>query len=292
MSDKQPGAPGIPEPANAREIEYWNSPAARTWSDRYEPIDRLLEGLTRKAMEFAAPAAGERVLDIGCGSGTTLLELATRVGRHGRVLGADVAQASVARARERIGQSDLPQADVVLADAATHVFEPGAFDLAFSRFGVMFFADPVAAFANVRRALKPSGRLALTVFRTPQENRWASGPAAVIRPLVPPVPTPGPEDPGQFSWADPARVRRILEGAGFRDVSLTPHDPEIRLAGPGGAAQAAAFMMTVGPAVRATQASPELTEPVRQAMETFFASVEGPQGIVLPGGVWLIAARA
>jgi SAM-dependent methyltransferase len=103
----------------------------------------------------------------------------------------------------------------LLADGAGHTFTPGSVDLVFSRLGVMFFSDPTTAFANVRRAVKAGGRLALAVFRTPRENPWPHGPIDAVRHLLPPIPTPGPEDPGPFSWADPARVRRILEGAGF-----------------------------------------------------------------------------
>ena len=287
MADRQAG------PSSPSEAEYWNSAATRSWADRHEPIDRLFAGLTRVALDLAAPGPGERAIDIGCGSGTTVLELAARVGPGGHVLGADISRHSVARARERIAAAGLRQAEVVLADVSTHAFAPGSFDLAFSRFGVMFFADPTASFANLRPAMQPGGRLALTVFRAREENRWVTDQMAAVQHLLPPITPPGPEQPGQFSWADPARVHRILEGAGFRDVSLTPHDPPIRLAGPGGAADAADFAMHVGPAVRATlAASASEREAVRSGLEAFFRSQDGPQGIVLPGAIWVVRARA
>jgi len=157
----------------------------------------------------------------------------------------------------------------------------------------MFFADPVATFANIRKAMKPDGRLALAVFRTPQENKWATAALAAVRHLLPPITPPGPEEPGQFSWGDAARVHRILETAGFQDVSLTPHDPAMPLAGRGGAAEAASFMLRVGPVVRATSdASEEQRKEVRAALEAFFRSHEGPQGIVLQGAIWIVTARA
>jgi SAM-dependent methyltransferase len=185
------------------------------------------------------------------------------------------------------------RAEAILADVSVHPFPPASLDLVFSRFGVMFFSDPTAAFANVRGAVKPAGRLAFAVFRTARENLWPNGPLDAVRHLLPPIPTPGPEDPGPFSWADPARVHRILEGAGFRDVSLTPLDPKIRLAGPGGTAEATDFMMTFGPLTRILPGlSAEQREAVRAELAAFFRRHDGPQGIVLPAANWIVQARA
>lgn len=278
---------------NAREAEYWNSVATRAWANRHEPIDALFAGLTQVALDQAAPQHGEHVLDVGCGSGTTLLELAARVGSRGHVLGADIAQASVERARERIAASGLANAKAILADVSTHAFAPKQFDLVFSRFGVMFFADPTATFTRLRAAVKPGGRLTLAVFRGADRNPWATAPIASVRHLLPPAASPRPEDPGQFSWADPARIDRILGGAGFRDVSLTPHHPAMRLAEPGGVERAVQFTMSVGPGVRATLgASDAMREAVRAGLHAFFQQLDGPQGIVLPGAIWIVKARA
>jgi SAM-dependent methyltransferase len=179
-----------------------------------------------------------------------VLELAARVGPDGHVLGADVSNQSVARARQRIAAAGLRHADAIVADVSCHAFAPNTLDLVASRFGVMFFSDPRAAFANVRRAMKPGARLALAVFRAASGGLWPHGPLDAVRHLLPPIPTPGPEEPGPFSWADPTRVHRILESAGFREVSLTPVDPVIRLASTGEAAEAADFVMVLGPLTR------------------------------------------
>jgi ubiquinone/menaquinone biosynthesis C-methylase UbiE len=287
MTDRQTGSP------NAREVQYWNSAHTRPWTDEYEAIDRLFAGLTRVALDHAEPKLGERVIDIGCGSGTTVLELAARVGPSGYVLGADVSKPSVAKARERIGAANARQAEIMLCDVSTHTFPANSFDLVFSRFGIMFFADPVATFANIRKAMKSDGRLALAVFRTPQENKWATAALAAVRHLLPPITPPGPEEPGQFSWADAARVHRILESAGFKNISLTPHDLAMPLAGRGGAAEAVSFLSRVGAVARAmSDASEQQKREVRATLEAFFKSHEGPQGVVLPGAIWVVTARA
>jgi len=273
--------------------EYWNSPATRPWAEQHERQDRALAGLATALLELAAAQPGERALDIGCGAGTTVLALAAQVGSSGYVLGADISDQSAARARERIATAGLGQAEVICADVATHAFAGGSFDLAFSRLGVMFFEDPTAAFANVRRAMKPEGRVALAVFRTPRENPWPNAPLEAVRHLLPPMTTPSPDEPGMFSWADPASVRRILERAGFRETSLTPVDVVMELTGSGGAAEAAEFAMLFGPLTRLL---PVLPPPqhgaVRAALERFFESYATQQRVALPAAFWVVQARA
>src|SRR6266446_4265285 len=271
------------------EAEYWRSAATRAWAEQHERQDRALAGLAEATLGLAAPRLGEQVLD----SGTTVLELAGRVGPNGHVLGADISQRSVARARERVAAAGLRQAEIICADAATHPFAPGSLDLAFSRLGVMFFSDPVAAFANIRRAMKPEGRLALAVFRKPEENPWPNAPLDAVRHLLPPLTPAAREGPGMFSWGDPARVHHILKDAGFGEVSLKPVDLEYQLAGAGGAAEAAEFALLFGPLTRILPGLPrEQHEAVRLALEAFFDNHVTPQGVTLPAAFWVVQARA
>ena len=286
MADHQAGI------GNAAQIEFWNSAATRAWADQYARMDRAVAALTKDLLDLAAPQPGERVLDIGCGPGTTVLKLAKHVGPGGHVLGADVSEPSVVRARERIAAAGLRHAEVIVADASVHPFPPDSFELTFSRFGIMFFSDPVAAFANVRRAMKPGGRLTLAVFRPASETLWPNAPLEAARHLLPPIPTLGPEEPGPFSWADPARMHRILEGAGFREVSLTPLDPVIQLAGPAGEAEAAHFVMTMGPLARVLPSlSAAQRENVRATLEVYFKGHATSRGVVLPAANWVVRAR-
>ena len=278
---------------NASQIDYWNSEATRGWSERHEPIDRLFADMTRVLLDFAAPKPGEQVLDIGCASGTTLLEIAPRVAPGGHVFGADIAARSVARARERIAAAGVTNAEAHVADASTYDFAAARFDLAFSRFGVMFFVDPVATFTHLRRALKPSGRAAFAAWRSPRDNAGFTAPRAAIAHLLPPIEPPGPEEPGQFAWANPDRIHRILDGAGFHKVTLTPHDFPLQIAAPGQPGQAIEFVLQMGPVGAAIRdATPETQAEIRATLERFFAPHVTPQGIHLPGAIWLVAARA
>jgi SAM-dependent methyltransferase len=278
--------------ANASQIDYWNSDATRWWSERHESIDRMLGAITEQVLEMIAPQTGERVLDIGCATGTTVLAIAERVGADGHVLGIDIAERSVARAKDRIAAAGVGNAEAIVADASVHDFPPRAFDLMFSRFGVMFFVDPAATFAHLHRSLASDGRFAAMAFRSRQENVWAAGPAAALRDILPAEPPPDPEAPGQFAWASEERVRRILGNAGFRDVTLTKLDPVFRLAEPGDAAGAAERLLTIGPVARiAREMPPERRSALLPRLEAYFREKEGPDGIALPGAIWLVRAR-
>jgi SAM-dependent methyltransferase len=269
---------------------FWNSEATRRWVTEQARIDRLMAGVTDAALAAAAPKRGERVLDVGCGTGTTVLRLAEGVGPSGRVLGVDISEQQLALARRRVVAANANQAQLILDDAATHHFAPETFDLGFSRFGVMFFADPVAAFRNIRGAMKRSRRLLLAVFRSGPENPWATASVAAISHLVPPLAPLGPEEPGQFSWSDPARVKRILDGAGFHNVVLTPLDLSFLMGR--NAAEAAEFATFIGQGARLLYGQPDETrQAARVAFEAFFKPHEGPNGVTLPGALWLVSAQ-
>ena len=193
---------------NTDQADYWNGPAGRRWMERQDTQDILLAPISELSFDRAHPEKGERVVDIGCGCGATTIELGRRVGPTGYVLGLDISAPMLGRARER-APADLPL-EFVLADATVHSFEPGRSDLLFSRFGVMFFADPAVSFANMRKALRTGGRLAFACWREPRQNPWMMIALQEAYKHVPRLPEMGPEDPGPFSFASEQRVRRIL----------------------------------------------------------------------------------
>jgi SAM-dependent methyltransferase len=275
-------------PSNTADAAYWNSPATRVWATGHARIDAIFAPVLAAALEAAAPRPGERALDIGCGSGTSVLALAEAVGPGGQVLGADIATESVAVARRRIAEAGLAQAAVLLGDAGSHPFPPGGFDLLFSRFGVMFFDPPVAAFRNLRAALRPGGRFCAAAFRAAAENPWVTAPAAALRPLVPPQPPAEPDTPGQFGWAREAHVRVILDGAGFTEIAPTPRDLSFRLGED--AAGAAETAMSIGQGARALLGADLATR--EAAREACFRPHEGPEGVTLDAAIWIVTARA
>jgi SAM-dependent methyltransferase len=274
---------------NADQIEFWNGPVGRSWVDLQETWDVVLAPVLATAIARADPRAGERVIDIGCGCGASTIALARLVGPGGRVLGVDISRPMLERATERRPR-ELP-IELVLGDATTYPFAPGEFDLLFSRFGVMFFADPTRAFSNLRSALGPGGRLAFACFRTPRENPFMMLPLQAAYEHVPPLPKLGPEDPGPFAFASEERVRRILGGAGFQSIALAPCDLALDLAAGGGLDTAVAATMEIGATSRAIAGQPPET---RAAVATSIRRALGPHvhgaSVPLTAAIWLVTA--
>jgi SAM-dependent methyltransferase len=214
---------------NAEQIEYWNSVQAQKWVASQDRLDALIESLGTLAIERSGVAVGERAIDVGCGCGATTLALARRVGPRGFVLGIDISSPMLARARERARAEGFANVEFANADAQTHAFAEDAFDAACSRFGVMFFADPTRAFANLRRALRAGGTVAFVCWRPMPENPWMVVPFAAIASFITPPPPPPPGAPGPFSFGDRERVREILSAAGFDRIEIAPYDTELAL---------------------------------------------------------------
>lgn len=278
---------------NAEQIAYWNDEAGTRWTAIQRRIDALFEGLTVAAIDSADPRPGESVLDVGCGCGATVLELARRVRPGGRVVGVDVSRPMLELASERVQAEELRSVTLHLADASTYPFHEAEFDLAFSRFGVMFFDDPITAFTNVRRSLSTGGRLACLTWRPLADNPWFGVPlAAAIRHVPPPAPQ-DPEAPGPMSFADPRRVKRILSEAGFTAIDLQQRDVMMKLSGPNELERATEFATQVGPASRALMgATSAAQEAARSAIREALADYNGADGVILRGSVWFITAGA
>jgi SAM-dependent methyltransferase len=281
------------EQDNAAQIAYWNDRAGETWTTFQERLDALFEPLTALALAAAAPASGEHVIDIGCGCGATVLALADRVGPTGHILGVDVSEPMSARARQRIANAAINNAEVVVCDAAVHAFAPAGTDLLFSRFGVMFFADPVAAFVNLRHAMRPGGRLLCAAWRPLADNPWFSVPLEAARPILPPQAPADPNAPGPFAFANRERTIGIFSGAGWHDVQLTRHDLPMKFAETGQLEQATDFATRMGALARLlADVDAEVRTAVRLAVGKALQAYDSPGGINLTGSIWLISARA
>jgi SAM-dependent methyltransferase len=248
-----------------------------------------LEPLGAEAIRVLAPAPGEHILDIGCGCGHTSFALAGRLGVKGSVVGVDVSQPMLAVARARPTAAAGPVPVFRLADAQADDLGAAVFDGAFSRFGVMFFDDPVAAFANIRRALKPGGRLAFVCWRPLAENPWMHVPLEAARPLLPPLKTSDPTAPGPFAFADADRVHGILSAAGFGAIAITPFDA---LIGSGGMEATLALCRHVGPLGAALRENPDHAEAVLGVVREALAAYLSADGVSMPAAVWIVSAAA
>ncbi len=277
-----------PEAANSGQIAYWNDVAGRTWVDAQGPLDRQLAPLGARTLAALAPGPAERVLDIGCGAGATSLALAEAVGPQGHVVGVDISAPLLELARRRaVAATNL---SFLEADAQTYPFEPGGFDAAFSRFGVMFFADPLAAFANLRKALRPDGRLAFVCWRSPDESPIMSLPLQAAAPHLPEPPTPLPPGaPGPFAFADPDRIRSILVEVGFRAIGIAAYDEKV---GGGDLETVVELAFRIGPLGAMVREAPHLRARTETAVREALARHDTPEGVKLNAAVWIVTARA
>lgn len=274
---------------NADQAAYWNGPAGRRWIDRQLTLDLVLEPIQEILLDRAAVAAGERVIDIGCGCGVSTIELARRTGRKGSVTGVDISAPMLARARE-LAPADLPL-EFVLADATVHAFEPGRADLLFSRFGVMFFADPALSIQNMRKALRLGGRVVFGSWREPRKNPWMLLPLQEAYKHVPRLPEVGPEDPGPFSFAREERVRRILSEAGFSSIAMEAVDLSLDLAVGRGLDTAVRGTLDIGPVSRALEGQPpDVLAKVASSIRTALASFQQGETVPLGASVWIATA--
>jgi ubiquinone/menaquinone biosynthesis C-methylase UbiE len=268
--------------------------AGEAWVRMQDRTDALIDPLGRVAIERLAVAAGERILDVGCGCGQTLLQLAERAGPSGYVLGVDISPPMLARARERVAAQ--PTVALALGDAQTYAFAPGAFDALYSRFGVMFFDDARAAFRNLRAAARSGGRLSFVCWQDLAKNPWAARPLEAVMRLLPASAMPDmlrEGRPGPFFLSDPARVRAILGDAGWKDVSLEPVEMPLHLAGAATVAEAVDYSLQIGPAARAMAEAPDALKPeLEAALRDALAPFASARGVFMDGAAFVVGARA
>ena len=277
---------------NAQQIADWNGPMGRQWAALQIDLDKVVAPFGAAALRAAAAQAGEKVIDIGCGCGDTSMELAQMVGSQGTVLGVDVSQPMLEVARGRAQREGHGHLGFLEADASRVELTAGQ-DLLYSRFGLMFFDHPEAAFAHLRKALRPGGRLAFACWRTPRDNPWAMAPLMAARKAMGATPAPtDPNAPGPFAFADEQRVRALLAGAGFSDIGLARFDAAITLgASPRAAAERA---VSFGPAARfIKEAGSEHLKTIQDAIESSLAALAAPDGSVsLAGSTWIVTASS
>lgn len=268
----------------------WNGPAGQAWAEAQTLTDRMFKPFEDLLVDAVSATGAGYVLDVGCGTGATTVALARRLGAQGRCVGVDISDPMLAAARARAERDEEgARAVFIRADAQDHAFGPAAFDAIVSRFGVMFFGDSVAAFANLRRAAKDSGELRFLAWRATAENPFMTTAERAAAPLLPGLPARQPDEPGQFAFADPDRVERILTESGWAGIDIRPVDascvfPEHELV---------PYFTRFGPVGQALRDVDERTrgQVVETARAAFDPYVHGAE-VRFTAACWVVGAQA
>jgi len=269
------------------QAKRWNSTAGRAWVEAQALLDRLFRPLETLLVDAVTAQSPRDVLDVGCGTGGTTVAMARRMDARASCTGVDISEPMIEAARARASREDTP-ATFVVADAQTHDFEAGRFDTICSRFGVMFFADPVAAFANLRGASRDDGRLLFLAWRGAADNPFMTTAERAAAPLLPNLPERKPDAPGQFAFANDSRVRTILSASGWIDVGIRPLDVACTMT----ESDLVAYVSRLGPVGTALQEVDEVTRArVTAAVRPAFDSYIHDGEVRFTAACWMVTAR-
>lgn len=279
----------VPEEINADMLSFWNGRGGHTWVARQEHTDATLAPATEALRSFAAPREGERVVDIGCGCGAPTLEFARAVGPSGSVAGFDISAPMLAEGRRRARAAGIAHVDWLQADPAAALLDE--YDLLISAFGVMFFGDPAAAFANMRRSAAPGARMALVCWRSLAENPWMSVPMTAVARHLPPRPPPVGNAPGMFAFADPEYVTEVLTAGGWTPPRFEKLDTDLDIAAGRGLDAAVVQSSEIGAVNSWLRNQPEavIATAVASLREELKPYSDG-MSVRLPGAMWLISS--
>ena len=277
------------EDINADMLAFWNGEGGHTWVARQEHTDITLRLVTDALLAFAAPRAGERVVDIGCGCGAPTLEFARAVGPSGRVTGLDISGPMLAEGERRASAAGIANINWRQVDPATA--ELDEYDLLTSAFGVTFFGDRLAAFTNMRRGAAPDARMALVCWRALSENPWMEVPMTAVARRLPPRPKPAPNAPGMFAFADPEHVTEVLTAAGWTPPRYEKLDIELDIAAGRGLEDAVVQSTKIGAVNSWLRNQPDAV--VSAALDSLRDDLKpyaDGMSVRLPSAMWLISS--
>ena len=280
--------------ANEQQTEFWSGSGGEYWVVNQQQMDTMLEPLGARALTRIDLSGVRHLLDVGCGTGTTTMDIAARLPEGARVTGADLSVPMTEYARSRLAPAGISNADFMTCDLQTDELEADMFDAAFSRFGVMFFDQPVIGFSNIRTAMKSGAPLAFVCWQTPRENLWHSLAVAKAKEFIEMPAAPDPRAPGPFAFADADYVTSILTDAGFGDIVIEPHTQTVELFSGQDVRNAAENFARINPIISAfiTEAGDDKAEPLIDGLAETLAPYHKKGALHFPSATWLVSARA
>jgi SAM-dependent methyltransferase len=274
---------------NSAQAAQWNDTAGRTWAELQAMLDDVLRPFETLLTEQALATSGRDILDIGCGAGATTLAIAQALGDEARCVGVDISAPLIAAARARAASAGMHHVAFIKGDAQAYPFEDQSFDIIVSRFGVMFFDDPVAAFRNLRRAARDGATLAFAAWRSPAENDFMTAAERAVAPLLPSLPERSPDAPGQFAFARRERIEQILAASGWGSISVDPVDATCTLP----AADMLTYATRMGPLGLIFQdLDRSLQQRIAAALRAAFNPYVRGDTVCFTAACWMVTARA
>ena len=275
---------------NQDQKEFWNNEKGKIWVALEKKIDAMLSPLGDEALKSLAPENGENIIDIGCGTATTSLKIADLVGDKGSVTGVDISKPILECARQKAKENSVSNIEFILADAQNHKYLVNSYDAIFSRFGVMFFEDPVAAFANLIKGLKSGGRLAFICWAEPSVNDWIETSTNVASRFLELPPKAAPREPGPFAFEDPVYLRKILSDAGWKKITIENYCTT-NLVGKT-IEEAADFLSRMGPmSIPFENAEETVKIKVIDALKDCFSNYLTETGVEMNFNSWIVTAN-
>ena len=279
------------EDKNIKQKEFWSGAGGDVWVNKQKEMDIMLNPLGQRAIDKLDLSNGKRILDIGCGCGATTLEIAKMI-PEGKIIGVDISEPMLNQARKDALEMSLSNTEFVVQDVQTDEISKDAFDIAFSRFGVMFFEDSYEAFKNINNALKIGGQLSFVCWQEPLLNPWQSLSIQVIKQFID-LPSPPPKSPGPFAFEDKSYIEDILDCSNFKDINIDDNQEEIIMFSGKSLKEASEDYLTINPVVtEMLKNSPkELKEEILEALIIKFSDFHEDHGLVFPSATWIVTAK-
>lgn len=279
------------EDKNVKQKEFWSGAGGDVWVNKQKEMDIMLNPLGQRAIDKLDLSNGKRILDIGCGCGATTLEIAKMI-PEGKIIGVDISEPMLNQARKDALEMSLSNTEFVVQDVQTDEISKDAFDIAFSRFGVMFFEDSYVAFKNINNSLKIGGQLSFVCWQEPLLNPWQSLSIQVIKQFID-LPAPAPKSPGPFAFEDKSYIEDILDRSNFKEINIDDNQEEIIMFSGKSLKEASEDYLTINPVVtEMLKNSPkELKEEILEALIIKFSDFHEDHGLVFPSATWIVTAK-
>ena len=279
------------EDKNIKQKQFWSGAGGDVWVDKQREMDIMLNPLGERAIQGLDLSGERKILDIGCGCGATTLEIAKAV-TQGEVIGVDISEPMLERATKTASDMMLTNTSFQVKDVQVDEMPRSYFDIAFSRFGVMFFEDPFEAFKNINHSLKDNGQLSFVCWQHASLNPWQSLSIQVIKEFLD-LPAPAPKSPGPFAFEDKSYINEILTESGFRDIQIKDNQEDIVMFSGKSIREACEDYLTINPVVtEMLKNSPtKLREEILEALIGKFSDFHNNDGLLFPSATWIVTAK-